>query len=436
VSVIYAWLSRHPKLVDGVLALVLAVLSVGPAFGPGRPGLAIPITLLLVVPVVFRRKSPVAAFAVAATGGAWEIVANIGPRPADLAVVVLLYTVAAYRPRRVSVLALAVCLPGSAVAVAVWTPAGAGIPQQLFEGSVLFGGTALVAWVLGDSMRYRRAYLSFLEDRAATLEAERDAQAQVAAAAERARIARELHDVIAHNVSVMVVQADGASYALETAPDRARQALTAISATGRQALTEMRRLLGILRAGDERAELAPLPGLDQLRELVEQARAAGMSVSLTRQGTARPLDEGAELAAYRVVQESLTNARKHGGLAVAAAVRLEYSSDSLLVQVSDDGRGAAAAEPEAPAGHGLTGMRERITMYGGTLQAGPRPGGGFQVTARVPLGRLAAADRAVSAGPALDGPELTGPELTGPELTGPELDGPELAGRPPRAGAA
>jgi signal transduction histidine kinase len=248
--------------------------------------------------------------------------------------------------------------------------------------TVIFSGTALVAWVLGDSMRYRRAYLTSLEDRAARLERERDAQAQIAVAAERARIARELHDVIAHNVSVMVVQADGASYALRSEPERTAQALTAISHTGRQALAEMRRLLGILRSGDEQADLAPVPGLDQLRELLDQAREAGMSVSLTLEGAVRPLPEGAELAAYRVVQESLTNTRKHGGLAAAAAVTLRYEPDGLLLQVTDDGLGAAVAADGV--GHGLTGMRERVEMYGGTIQAGPLPGGGYQVTARLP----------------------------------------------------
>jgi signal transduction histidine kinase len=262
---------------------------------------------------------------------------------------------------------------------------------------VISSGTALVAWVLGDSMRYRRAYLRELEDRAARLERERGTQAQIAAAAERARIARELHDVIAHNVSVMVVQADGASYALHTEPERADQALAAISQTGRQALAEMRRLLGVLRAGDEQANLAPVPRLNQLRELLDQARDAGMSVSLSLDGAPRPLSEGAELAAYRVVQESLTNTRKHGGLAAAAAVGLSYQRDGLLVRVTDDGLGAAAADDGT--GHGLTGMRERVELYGGTVQTGPLPSGGYQVTARLPYA-CASAD---AVRPLLDG---------------------------------
>jgi signal transduction histidine kinase len=401
---VYAWLSRHPRLVDGVPAFWLALLGVATVRGSAsatayQPSgvvpataasfgarhavvLLLPLVAAMVIPVVFRRTYPVQAFAIAAAAGAIQVLTYSKPLGSDLALLILLYTLAGYRPRRVSVPGLGVCLAGSAVAVAVWAPSSVSALNRALMAIVIFSGTALVAWVLGDSMRYRRAYLTSLEDRAARLERERDAQAQIAAAAERARIARELHDVIAHNVSVMVVQADGASYALRSEPERTAQALTAISHTGRQALAEMRRLLGILRSGDEQADLAPVPGLDQLRELLDQAREAGMSVSLTLEGAVRPLPEGAELAAYRVVQESLTNTRKHGGLAAAAAVTLRYEPDGLLLQVTDDGLGAAAAADGV--GHGLTGMRERVEMYGGTIQAGPLPDGGYQVTARLP----------------------------------------------------
>ncbi len=382
--VIYAWLRRHPQLVDSLLALVIAGLGSGSI--AHQPAVLGPLTLLLVVPVVFRRRAPVAAFAVAATAGAIQVLlTRAGPSASDLAIVVLLYTLAAYRPRRESVAGLLICLLGGAVAAAAFRPAvEAPTVQRLFIDAVMFGGTALIAWIFGDSMRYRRAYYVALEERAARLEAERDAQAKVSAAAERARIARELHDVIAHNVSVMVVQADGASYALRTDPERTRQALAAISSTGRQALAEMRRLLGVLRSGDTSADLAPQPGLDQVRELLDQARGAGLSVSLTLEGAPRPLSEGAELAAYRVVQESLTNTRKHGGVLAAAAVTLRYEPDGLLVKVTDDGRSDPA--PGCGTGHGLglTGMRERIEMYGGSVQAGPLPAGGYQVVARLP----------------------------------------------------
>ncbi len=381
VPAVYAWLSRHPSLVDGVPAIGLALLGLPSAFGLEEFGL-LAIIAGLVLPVVFRRRYPVQAFAIALGTGAVQVFTDSPPLGSDLAILVLLYTLAAYRPRQVSVPGLILCLAGSAFAVAVWIR-GLAVLDKFLLTTVIFSGTALVAWVLGDSMRYRRAYLTSLEDRAARLERERDQQAKIATAAERARIARELHDVIAHNVSVMVVQADGAAYALRTDPDRTAQALAAISLTGRKALAEMRRLLGVLRSGDEQADLAPVPGLDQLRELVEQARHAGMSVSLSLEGPSRPLPAGAELAAYRVVQESLTNTRKHGGLGAAAMVCLRYEPDGLLLRVTDDGLGAAAAVADEP-GHGLTGMRERIEMYGGTVQAGPLPAGGYQVTARLP----------------------------------------------------
>jgi signal transduction histidine kinase len=400
VPAVYAWLSRHPSLVDGVPAIGLALLGLPVAIVTRMPVL-LPIIAGLVLPVVFRRRYPVQAFAVAVVAGALQVLTDTPPIGSDLAILVMLYTLAAYRPRRVSVPGLIVCLAGSAMAVAVWAH-GLAVLDRLLLATVIFSGTALVAWVLGDSMRYRRAYLTALEDRAARLERERDQQALIATAAERARIARELHDVIAHNVSVMVVQADGAGYVLRTDPDRVAEALAAISHTGRKALSEMRRLLGVLRSGDERAGLAPLPGLDQLRELVEQARHAGMSVSFSLDGPPRPLPAGAELAAYRVVQESLTNTRKHGGLGAAAAVSLRYEPDALLLQVTDDGLGAAAAAADEP-GHGLTGMRERIEMYGGTIEAGPLPDGGYQVTARLPEAGADAGAGAVPDRRTLDG---------------------------------
>ncbi len=383
-SALYAWLRRHRLLVDGVLAAALGLLSLQ-ALVRG-PWTQLPACALLVVAVALRRRIAVTAFCIGALGGAVQLsggaLLRATPMPTDLGVLVLLYSVAAYRPRRASVPALAICLAGSTAAVIVWMPpGGADHLGRLAYATALFSGCALLAWVLGDSMRYRRGYYAGLEDKAARLEAEKHAQAKIAAAAERARIARELHDIVAHHVSVMVVQADGARYALRTEPGRAETALTAISVTGRQALTEMRRLLGVLRSADEQPGLTPVPGLGELRELLDQARSAGLEVSYTLTGAPRELPEGAELAAYRVVQESLTNTRKHAGLAATAAVTLRYEQDGLTVEVTDDGMASPVSEP---AGHGLAGMRERIAMYGGTVQAGPLPGGGFGVTARLP----------------------------------------------------
>ena len=388
VSALYAWLRRHPMLVDGMLAAALVFGGVAPAFARGM-FLGIPLAFGLAVPVVFRRKHPIAAYYTAVAAGGLQVALGIPPAATDVAILILLYTLAAYTPRRISVWGLAVCLAGSAVALLRWTNlADHTLLGWLTTGGTVFAGPALLAWVLGDSMRYRRAYYASLEDRAARLETERDAEVKIAAAAERARIARELHDVIAHNVSVMVVQADGASYAMDTDPARAREALAAISATGRQALAEMRRLLGVLRHEGDGANSvrAPQPGIGELGELLDQARCAGLPVSFTVEGDPQPLPGGVALAAYRIVQESLTNTRKHAGPVASASVLLRYAQDAVVLTISDDGWGdlGGTAPPGAP-GHGLPGMRERVAVYGGSVAAGPRPGGGFVVVATLPL---------------------------------------------------
>jgi signal transduction histidine kinase len=287
---------------------------------------------------------------------------------------------------------LAVCLAGITYIVIRWPLShGRETPQHMLLFALVLGVPTVSAWVLGQTMAYRRAYYVWLEERARRAEAERDTRAQIAVAAERARIAREMHDVIAHNVSVIVVQADGAAYAFDHDPARARQAVGVISRTGRQALTEMRRLLGVLRDGEQGTDMAPQPGLTQISELLAEARLAGLPVSLTLEGEPRPLDGGRELAAYRIVQEALTNTRKHGGLGADAAVLLRYADDGLLVRVTDTGRAPAGGDGPGPGntgpgstGHGITGMRERVRLYGGTLRAGPRPGGGYEVAATLP----------------------------------------------------
>jgi signal transduction histidine kinase len=388
----YDWLRRHPVMVDSVLALVVASLGLS-VVGIGAPyGLPRAVWLALIVamclPIAIRRKHPVGTFIAVIAVGGLEVLLLPRPVGSDLAVLVVLYTLAAYRPRQVALPGLVVCLIGSAIAIARWAP-GHAISDLWTFGEVLavFWGPAAVAWLLGDMTRWRRSYYRELEERAARLERERDAQAQIAAAAERARIARELHDVVAHNVSVMVVQADGASYALDSSPDKARDALAAISATGRQALAEMRSLLGVLRSASDAsagaaAELEPQPGIEQLAGLLEQARLTGLPVSFTVEGVPRHLPQGTALTAYRVVQESLTNARKHGGAGVTATVTLRFCEDEMAIIVSDDGTAGKKADD---LGHGLIGMRERVELFGGTVTAGPRPGGGFQVFATLPV---------------------------------------------------
>ncbi|HXS65339.1 MAG TPA: histidine kinase [Streptosporangiaceae bacterium] len=392
-SALYAWLRRHPRLVDAGLAVPITLGGLASVFA-GRRNVSVLVLVAIVftmtVSIVFRRAHPIGAFTTATAAGGLQVIVNIHPLLSDFSILILLYTLAAYSTRRNSLIGLAVCLFGSAMEVVrlqFLIPAHVTSDADwLLIFAIAFAGPSLIAWVLGDSTRYRRAYYINLEERAARLERDRDTHAQIAAAAERARIARELHDVVAHNVSVMVVQADGATYAIDADPQRARTALTAISATGRQALAEMRALLGVLRRGDDDtglAALAPQPGLGQLDELLDQTRAAGLPVSCTIEGAPRPLAVGTALTAYRIIQESLTNTRKHAGPAAVANVVLRYTETALELTVADNGAGASAACDGA--GHGLTGMTERAFMYGGSVHAGPRTGGGFEVTAWLPV---------------------------------------------------
>ncbi|GAA2949655.1 MULTISPECIES: sensor histidine kinase [Streptomycetaceae] len=394
---LYDFIRRHPTGVDTFWAVVLLGLS-GMSIVAGQVGdgpervAAVPIAVGLCVAVALRRRAPEKMLLLTILMGVAQLSLGVEPGAADFAMLVITYTVAMAGERWASRLALGCSLGAAGLSQVRW-------PEEMSSGSwaqsvfvvVVMTVPFVLAWVLGDSMRTRRAYLSQLEERAARLEREREAQSKVAVAAERARIARELHDVVAHNVSVMVVQADGAAYVMDASPDQARQALETISSTGRQALAEMRRLLGVLRTGDTRegGEYVPQPDVEQIEDLVDQVRQTGLAVDFKIEGTPRPLPTGVELTAYRIVQEALTNTRKHGGPDAGASVRLLYFDDGLGLLVEDDGRGAAHELYEDGgadgAGHGMIGMRERVGMVGGTLDAGPRPGGGFRISALLPL---------------------------------------------------
>ncbi|MEV0910975.1 sensor histidine kinase [Streptomyces hokutonensis] len=394
---LYDFLRRHPTWVDTFWAVFLLGLSgvsiASTSYASGRHGTAtgaLAVSAVMCVAIALRRRWPEKMLVLVLVTGLAQLVLDIEPVAADFAMLVIVYTVAAVGARWASRFALATGLGAATLSQIRWPQehtSSAGLVAIAVFQTVPFA----LAWVLGDSIRTRRAYFAQLEERAARLEKEREAQAKVAVAAERARIARELHDVVAHNVSVMVVQADGAAYVLDSAPDQAKKALETISSTGRQALAEMRRLLGVLRTGEhkEAGEYVPQPDVEQIDDLVQQCRTSGLPVDFKVEGTPRPLPSGVELTAYRIVQEALTNTRKHGGPNTGASVRLVYFDDGLGLLVEDDGKGAPHELYEEGGvdgqGHGLIGMRERVGMVGGTLDAGPRPGGGFRISALLPL---------------------------------------------------
>ena len=248
---------------------------------------------------------------------------------------------------------------------------------DIFFSYLSFGVVWFVAFLLGRKFEEAAA----ATERAARLELEREARARTAVAEERARIARELHDVVGHSVSVMTVQAAGVRRLLRDDQEREREALLIVERTGREALAEMRRMVGVLRRPEEGPALAPQPSLEHLGRLVEQAREAGLPVELHVEGDAIELPAGVDLTAYRLVQEGLTNAIKHAH-ATHAEVLVRYGSETIEVTVSDDGNGVGNGDG---GGHGLVGMRERVTVYGGDLDAGPQPGGGYRLRARLPL---------------------------------------------------
>ena len=368
---------------DVVLALVLGVLCLQSAFGDHglkQPGwAAVLLVELSVLPLAVRRSRPVAVLAItlaAAIAGDLWFSGFLVPGP-----VIALYTVAAHCERRVAVAA------ALATGAALLVPALArrGVSSAGFA-AAMYAAFA-VAWALGDNLRTRRAYLVEVEARAERLEREREERARRAVAAERARIARELHDVISHNVSVMVVQAAAGRDVFATRPERARETLESIETIGRQALVELRRLLGVVSPDDGGAPagFAPQPRLSRLPELLEHVGGGGLRVELTIEGEPRELPAGVELSAFRIVQEALTNTLKHAH-ASRADVRLRYTDGGLEMEIADDG----VASTPTGGGRGLVGMRERAALLGGELTAGPRPAGGFSVRARMPAGGPAA----------------------------------------------
>jgi signal transduction histidine kinase len=314
--------------------------------------------------LIWRRRAPLVVLLVCWTASMFYGMARLPDPPLMFAALLATYTLAAYEPRRMSVPVLVLLVAGSALAIL-------GGDESDAADIVVGYFTGITAWVVGDTMRSQR-------ERTAWMAARRVEEARQAATRERLELARELHDIVAHNVSVIAVQAEAAQSVLGTEPDRAGAAMAAVADTAREALVELRKLLGVLRSEHGRV---PQPGLDALDDLVDTVRRAGVRVSLSRSGDVGDVDSVAGLTAYRVVQEALTNVMKHAG-SCTADVDVRVAGDVLTVTVSDDGR----TPPTTNGGHGLVGMRERVTVLGGTLDAGPAAAGGFVVRAQLPVG--------------------------------------------------
>ena len=360
-------------VVTGVLVWGLVESTVGDA--PGRAGRwGYVFDVLLALPLLARRRAPLPVLLAISAVALAEWVADL-PVAANVALFVAIYSVGAHDGSRRNVITAAVVAETGVVLAALrWAPVGTTLTALL-----LLTGSVVAPLVLGVYVRTRRAYLAELLDRARTAERDRDQRALLAAAEERARIAREMHDIVAHSISIMVALSDGAAATALRDGAQAREASQQASATGRQALAEMHRLLGVLR-DDGQVELAPQPGLGELDDLLATVRRAGLPVELVELGSRSPLPASAQLAVYRIVQESLTNVVKHGRQVSHVTVTLRYDGAGVDVLVEDDGVAAPGVEPREPtAGHGLVGMRERAAGFAGALQAGFRPGGGWRV---------------------------------------------------------
>jgi signal transduction histidine kinase len=388
--------ARHPLAVDLSIAIGLVGLGVLGLVGQERlQPLPLIFCVAVCAPLLLRRRSPFLCFAVIA-GVAFVQWLLAGPLLADAAVLVALYWVALEGTLAEVLLAAVTVEIGAIMAAARWSTV------QPLKAWVGLTGLTVAAGVLGITVRQRRAMLISLHERAAALELERDQEGRLGAAAERARIAREMHDIVAHNLSVIIALADGATYAMDSSPERALEATRRVSATGRQALLEMRRLLGVLREEEPSAQpLEPQPSLARLDDLLAQVKAAGIPVTLELDGDPRGLPDGVQLTVFRVAQEALTNTLKHAVRPAEAHMALRCRPGRLDLEVTDTGDtcGTARAGEMAGAGEtagalgeidrervaadtggrGLRGMRERAAAYGGELDAGPAPQGGWRV---------------------------------------------------------
>jgi signal transduction histidine kinase len=386
---------RFPTWVaDGVIAVGLFLLSLGTLrqfdelglteqFGRAPDALGTLLIALQCLPLTFRRRFPVTVTLVVLVGFVVDRGLDYPSTLAWLATLVAIHAVGSELSARRS----AVVGYGIIGVVTAYTLLGASLRDTIGIESALSTALAgVVALYLGREVHQGRERSRLAEERAESAERQREERARRAVADERARIARELHDVVAHQLALMTLQAEGAARlaATDDADPRVRQALTTISDAGREGLEEMRRMVGLLRAPADDDPLEPQPGLDRLPALAEHFEGSGLPVTVAVVGQPRRLPGGVELSAYRIVQESLTNALRHGGPDVHAEITVEYRPDAVDVTVTDDGRGVTAGGDASGGGHGIIGMRERAALLEGKLDAGPRTGGGFRVRAILP----------------------------------------------------
>jgi signal transduction histidine kinase len=380
-----AWLRTHPRAADGLLAvLVVAAAVAGHLAGetsvddPNQPDPAwwtVMLVLAGTVPLAWRRSRPLVAGSVVVAAEVVALFLGVGGI-AFLGSVVAVYSIGAHtagvlRTRVISAIAVAVML----LFVAGWIDG-----LSLLDEFVSTGVLLVTAFVLGDNLRRRREHVSGLAERAERAEREREFLAEQRVAAERTRIARDLHDVVAHSVSVMVIQAGAARRSLASSPELALEAIEAIESTGRQTMGELRSILGVLRTAVPDPTLAPQPSLSRLESL---AGLDGLPLTVTVEGELTALPESVSATGYRLIQEALTNVRRHAGSVGRVTVTLRTDGHDLRIEVVDDGRGAGAL-PDVD-GFGLIGMRERVAAVGGTVEAGPQPGGGWRVRAVLPI---------------------------------------------------
>lgn len=367
--------------------VLAAIAYTGPALAAAvaiptadGPALVLPLMAAVVsgTALLFRRQAPMSSLA--ATAGIMLITFSVPASFAAVATAMALYAVGVYRSARHAVLAL-LAISAILLAAAVQQPRSMVDLGQAVQAIAVL----VIATLLGLNVRMRRSYVAALVDRADRLMHEREYLASIAAAAERNAIAREMHDIVAHGLAVMISLAHGSAEIAPTDPARAVQAMRQVAETGRVAVTDMRRMLGVLNednTGELAGAAAPSPGVGDVPALVELFRSAGLPVVLQSAGVA-PADTGIQLAVYRVIQEGLTNALKYARAATAVTVRSQFTGQEIMVSVTDDGQPVDA--PADRAGHGVAGMRQRVALYGGTLRAGPLTNGGWSVTARFPL---------------------------------------------------